>query len=236
MKGSGTRASGKPVVAIDGPAGAGKSTAARQLAERLGFVLVDTGALYRGVALAAFERGVSWDDGESLGALMDGLSLSFARTEDGALRLLIDGRDRSADIRTPNISTGASRVSRHIEVRRGLLALQRRLGADGGVVVEGRDIGTVVFPDAEVKVFLTASDEARAQRRYEELLRSGHQVVFDDVLIEIRERDRLDSERDLSPMRPADDGVVLDTSALSLSDVIDRLEGLVRDQMHGASR
>jgi cytidylate kinase len=230
--GAARRGSGELVVAIDGPAGAGKSTAARKLAGRLGYVLVDTGALYRGVALAAFERGVDWEDGPSLGALVDALSLGFERdADDGGAKLTIDGIDRSADIRTPHISTGASRVSRHAEVRRALLGLQRRLGAHGGVVLEGRDIGTVVFPDAEVKVFLTASDEARAQRRHAELHRSGHEVDFDRVLADIRERDRLDSERDVSPMRAADDALVLDTSDLVLEQVLDRLEQIVKKRM-----
>jgi cytidylate kinase len=219
------------VIAIDGPAGAGKSTAAKLLAQRLGYVLVDTGALYRGVALSAFERGVEWEDGAALGALVDGLSLSFQRNSDGTLRLLIDGMDRSQDIRTPHISTGASRVSRHLEVRKALLGLQRRLGAAGGVVLEGRDIGTVVFPDADLKVFLTASDEARAARRHAELRQAGHEVDIEQVLHEIRERDRLDSERDIAPMRPAEDAVLLDTSGMSLNAVIERLETLVKQRM-----
>jgi cytidylate kinase len=235
MSGSaGRQGSGELVVAIDGPAGAGKSSAARRLAKRLGYVLVDTGALYRGVALAAFERGVDWEEGASLGALVDALSLGFARDDsdaEGAARLTIDGIDRSADIRTPHISTGASRVSRHPEVRRALLGLQRRLGAQGGVVLEGRDIGTVVFPDAEVKVFLTASDEARARRRHAELHKAGHEVDFERVLADIRERDRLDSERDVAPMRAADDAVLLDTSDLVLDQVLDRLEQIVKKRM-----
>ncbi len=222
-----TRPTGLPVVAIDGPAGAGKSTAARLLAQRLGFVLVDTGALYRGAALAALERGVDWEDGAALGTLIDTLDLSFERDGDGTARLVIDGIDRSSDLRTPTISTGASRVSRHAEVRAALLGLQRKLGAAGGVVLEGRDIGTVVFPDAEVKVFLTASDEARAARRFEELEGAGHSVDREGVLTEMRERDRLDSERDLAPLRAADDATVLDTSDLDLEQVLERLEALV---------
>lgn len=225
------RSSGELVVAIDGPAGAGKSTAARILAQRLGYVLVDTGALYRGVALAAFERGVDWEDGARLGALVDGLSLAFQRDAEGAARLCIDGVDRSGDIRSPHISTGASRVSRHAEVRRALLGLQRRLGSQGGVVLEGRDIGTVVFPDAEVKVFLTASDEARARRRYQELRQSGHETDLERVLQDIRERDRVDSQRDVAPMRAADDAALLDTSDMDLDQVIDRLEQLVKKRM-----
>jgi CMP/dCMP kinase len=230
MSATSTRSSGLLVVAIDGPAGAGKSTAARELAERLGYVLVDTGALYRGVALAASERGVDWDDATALGSLVSQLALSFTRDTEHGLKLLIDGVDRSQDIRTPQISTGASRVSRHAEVRSALLALQRKLGAEGGVVLEGRDIGTVVFPDAEVKVFLTASDYARARRRHAELVRGGHELALAQVLADIRERDALDSARDLSPLRAADDAVLIDTSDIALNEVIDRLEALVRSR------
>ena len=219
------------VIALDGPAGAGKSTAARRLAERLGYVLVDTGALYRGLALAAIERGISLEDGEALGRLADGLALAFVRDDAGHDRLTIDDVDRSGDIRTPQISDGASRVSRHPAVRAALLGLQRRLGARGNVVLEGRDIGTVVFPDAEVKVFLTASDEARAARRFDELTRAGHAVTRDEVLAEIRARDRRDSERDVAPLKPADDAVLLDTSSLALDEVIERLVALAEERI-----
>lgn len=227
------RPSGQIVVALDGPAGAGKSTAARLLAERLGYVLVDTGALYRGVALASLERGISWDDGSALGAMVDALQLTFELGVDGSARLHIDRADRAGEIRTPQISDGASRVSRHPEVRKALLGLQRRLGEPGGVVLEGRDIGTVVFPDAEVKVFLTASDEARAKRRHDELAHAGHAIAFAEVLSEIRERDRRDSERDIAPLKPAHDAILLDTSAINLEQVVAQLESLVRQYAPG---
>lgn len=217
----------RPVIAIDGPAGSGKSTAARRLAARLGYVLVDTGALYRGVALAAFERGVSWDDAEALGRLTEQLDLRFVMADDEP-RLRVEGRDRAEDIRTPEISRGASAVSRHPPVRQALLGRQRQLGADGGVVLEGRDIGTVVFPDAEVKVFLSADPEVRARRRAAELAQRGIPADLDTTLAEIRERDAQDAGRAVAPLRPAEDAVILDTTGLSIDEVIDRLEALAR--------
>jgi CMP/dCMP kinase len=219
----------RPVIAIDGPAGSGKSTAARLLADRLGFVLVDTGALYRGVALAAEERGVSWDDGERLGQLAEGLDLTFEMV-DGAPRLRIDGRDRADAIRTAEISRGASAVSRHPAVRRALLARQRRFGSDGGVVLEGRDIGTVVFPDAEIKVFLGAAPEERARRRTAELTERGTPADFTTTLAEIRARDAQDEGRAVAPLRAAEDAVIVDTTDLSIGEVVDRLEAVVRDK------
>lgn len=220
----------RPIVAIDGPAGAGKSTAARMLAERLGFVLIDTGALYRAVALAATERGVSWEDAEALGQLAEGLELRFGRVGPGGRPpLFVNGEDRSADIRRPDISQGASRVSAHPPVRDALLGVQRRMGAQGGVVLEGRDIGTVVFPDADVKVFLTASDAARARRRHEELQSKGVDADLAEVRRQMEERDRRDAGRAAAPLRRADDAVLLDTSDLDVDQVVERLVRIVRE-------
>src|SRR2546422_4906707 len=209
-----------PIVAIDGPAGAGKSTVARQLARRLGFTIIDTGAIYRSVALAALKAGVPWDDDPRLGKLLDaGLGLRF----DGE-RVLLHGDDVTEAIRTPEITRGASVVSARPIVRKKLLQLQRDLGraAPRGAVLEGRDIGTVVFPDADVKFFLTASDEARAQRRHAELNEKGLSVPLPEVLTDQRRRDKDDTERAIAPLRAAVDAVVVDTTGFDLEQVVER--------------
>jgi cytidylate kinase len=214
------------VIAIDGPAGAGKSTVAQQLAKRLGFVLVDTGALYRGLAFVARERGIAWTDGPALGALAATLELHFIPVPDASPRLLAGERDLSDDIRTPEISMGASDVSKHPEVRAALLDLQRELGREGGVVLEGRDIGTVVFPDAEAKVFLTASADIRAERRVRDLESRGIPADFGQTLAEIQARDAQDSGRSVAPLRAASDAIVLDTTNLDIPAVVDELARL----------
>jgi cytidylate kinase len=220
------------VVAIDGPAGAGKSTVAREVARELGYVLIDTGALYRAVALAARLRGIDRQDRAKVEALCEELVRSGAlqmRVGEGERSVvLLDGVERTDELRTPDISQGASVVSRYPKVRESLLELQRSFGRDGGVVLEGRDIGTVVFPDAEVKFFLTANDEERARRRYRELRDRGDSSSFESVLAEVRERDARDAARDVAPMRPADDAQVLDSSTLSIADVVSTIVKRVR--------
>jgi cytidylate kinase len=222
------------IVAIDGPAGAGKSTAARRLASRLGFAMVDTGAIYRAVALAARRAGIAYDDDARLGALVPTLRIRFEpapRADPSAgQRVLLGDEDVSAEIRTPPMSLGASAVSARPVVRAALLELQRRLARDPahlGAVLEGRDIGTVVFPDADLKLFLTAAPEVRARRRHEELRARGQEVALADVLADQLKRDRDDSERAVAPLRPAADAVVLDTSSLDADAVVERLVALV---------
>ena len=210
------------VVTIDGPAGAGKSSVAKLLARRLGYRLLDTGAIYRAVALTARERGIAWDDGAACAAIAAGLDIRFDFVDDKN-HVYLGDRDATAAIRAPEISQGASQVSAHREVRAALLDLQRRLGAGGGVVVEGRDTGTVVFPHAEAKFFLTASEAERARRRVAELAASGTAVDYAVTLREIQERDRRDASRDAAPMIPAPDAVLVDSSAQTLEEVVDSL-------------
>jgi cytidylate kinase len=216
------------IVAIDGPAGAGKSTASRLVAARLGFAMVDTGAIYRAVALAATRACVALDDDVCLAALLPGVAIRFAPpTAPGTgQRVLLGDDDVSVEIRTPPMSLGASKVSARPVVRAGLLDLQRRLAlAEGnaGAVLEGRDIGTVVFPDADAKFFLTASPEERARRRHAELRAKGDGSSFEEVLADQLRRDRDDSERAVAPLRPAADALVVDTSGIPLDEVVDRL-------------
>jgi cytidylate kinase len=221
----------RPVVAIDGPAGAGKSTVTRRVAEWLNYVLVDTGAIYRTVALAAERAGLSWEDSEGVSEFAHALSARNAiRLERGEAgqHVLLDGEDVSGSIRTLSIGQGASKVSAIPGVRDALLELQRRAGAEGGVVLEGRDIGTVVFPDAEAKFFLTASVEVRARRRYEELAQKGHAPPLEQVIEEVKERDHRDSSRPIAPLKQAADAVVIDSSNLSIDEVAERIVTHVR--------
>ena len=208
------------VVAVDGPAGAGKSTASRALAGRLDYVYVDTGAMYRAVGVIAHRRGVALDDDEALARLVG--SLRFEPRDGGGLA--VDGTDVSAEIRRAEAGELASRVSTRPVVRERLVALQRALGAEGGVVMEGRDIGTVVFPNAEVKLYLTADPAERARRRAVELRGRGESVDEAALAREIAARDERDSARSHSPLRPAADARRLDTTGLTLEQVVARME------------
>lgn len=215
------------VVAIDGPAGAGKSTAARRLAARLGYAFLDTGAIYRAVALVARRRGIDWGDAPALAALAERLDLVFV-PQGEVNRVMVDGQDVTAEIRAPEISEGASRVSAHPPVRAALLDLQRRLAAGGGVVAEGRDVGTVVFPQAEAKFFLTASPSERAGRRARELAAAGRPVDAARVLEEMRIRDERDSTRAVAPLRKADDAIEIDSDRLAPDEVVERMVEVIQ--------
>ena len=208
------------VIAIDGPAGAGKSTVARAVAAEIGFTYLDSGAMYRCVALAALEVGLDLDDAEALGELAEGLEIGFEGRQ-----VLLGHRDVSSEVRTPEVTAAASRVSVHPRVRKAMVARQRALVEAGNYVAEGRDIGTVVSPEAPLKVFLTASDEERARRRAAE---TGED--FASVLDAQRRRDARDTEREHGALRPAADAVELDTTGLSLQDVVARVVALAHER------
>jgi cytidylate kinase len=212
-------------IAIDGPASSGKGTVARGVAERLGYAYVDTGAMYRSVALLARRRGISWDDEAGLAALATGLRFSF-QWADGLLRVIVDGEELTRAIRTDELGTGASMVSRHPAVRSALLGLQRGLADAGGVVMDGRDIGTVVLPDAELKIYLDAALDERARRRHEELVRRGEPVTLHDVEDAMRARDAQDMNRSVAPLAVAADAVVLDSTHLTIRQAIEQVLAL----------
>lgn len=215
------------IVAIDGPAGAGKSTIARQVAERLDFQLIDTGAIYRTVAWRAVEDGLDLDAADAVAELAASIQFDFKRNDAGENKLICDGRVMGTEIRTPQISLASSQVSSHPELRDVLLQIQRDLGERASSVLEGRDIGTVVFPNADVKIFLTASNEIRAQRRVDQMQERGESAEYADVLAEIVERDRRDSERATAPLKRAEDATDLDTSELNIEQVVARILEIV---------
>lgn len=216
------------VIAIDGPSGAGKSTVARMLAGRLGYVYIDTGAMYRAIGWKAVREGIDPSDESKLAALC-GRTDVVLRQDRNDPRVLVDGMDVSSEIRTPEMGMMASAVSKSPAVRARLLVLQRNLGGDGGVVMDGRDIGTVVFPDADCKFYLDASAEERGRRRYLELRAKGMDVDLARITQEIRDRDEQDSGRTLAPLKKADDAQHIDSSSMNIQEVLDRMQaGIAR--------
>jgi CMP/dCMP kinase len=215
------------IVAIDGPSGAGKSTLAKRLARELGFIYLDTGAMYRALALKMLRQGIDSEDETQLAALLRQTEIAL-REHGGRLQVLLDGADVADLIRTPEISQVASKVSARKIVRQRMTELQRAAAGQGDIVAEGRDIGTVIFPEAQVKVYLDASVNERARRRFEELRANGRQVSIEDTIRELTERDRRDSERDLAPLCRAADAVAVDSSALTADAVAERVMELIR--------
>ena len=219
----------KLVITIDGPSGAGKSTLSKLLAEKLDYTYIDSGALYRAVALQVQERGADPDDDEALRRLCGNLAISFRREHD-RLAVMLDGRDVTDAIRAPEISMLASRVSARKSVRDALLDVQRRLGEGGGIVVEGRDMGTVVFPEAEVKFFLSASESTRALRRFAEIqAKTG--ASLEEVERDMRRRDEQDSTRALAPLAPAPDAIRIDSTGLGIDQVVDLMAAHIQARL-----
>ncbi|WP_448904495.1 (d)CMP kinase [Eubacterium sp.] len=216
-------------VAIDGPAGAGKSTIAKAAAKELGFIYVDTGALYRAVAYNAVKTGAI-DEEQKIINMLDSTKVEL-KYVNGVQAVYLNGEDVSAFIRTPEISMGASKVSAIPQVRAFLLNLQREIASTNNVIMDGRDIATVVLPNADVKIFLFASPECRAERRYKELIEKGESVSFDDVLKDVNQRDYQDSHREIAPLKPSDDSIMADTSELTLQESIDLIVNTIKEKI-----
>lgn len=212
-------------IAIDGPSGAGKSTAARRAAARLGFIYVDTGALYRTVGVAALRRGIPTDDAEKVAAMLPEIKAEL-KFVDGIQHVFLNGDDVSDEIRLPNASMAASNVSAVPAVRAFLFGLQKDMAKKNNVIMDGRDIGTVILPDAQLKIFLTASAEVRAKRRFDELNERGTPVEYETLLDEIKQRDYNDSHRAAAPLKAAPDAVLLDSSDMTLEEVVEKIVSL----------
>lgn len=218
-------------IAIDGPSGAGKSTLAKKLAERLGFVYVDTGAIYRTIGLRALRSGTDPRDAAAVAAMLESVHLEIRYGEDGLQHMILDGKDVTEEIRLPEVSRYASQVSAHPCVRDYLLEMQRSLARTHSVIMDGRDIGTVVLPEADVKIFLTAAPEERARRRCRELEQRGTPQPYEEVLSDIRERDRNDMERPVAPLRQAEDAILVDTTHLDFAASLDTLENIIKEKL-----
>lgn len=219
-------------VAIDGPAGAGKSTVARGAAKELGYIYVDTGALYRTVALAAQRKNVLGDV-NGICDILPGITVELKFDNEGEQRVYLNGEDVSSLIRTPEISMAASSVSQIPKVREFLLELQRSIARENNVIMDGRDIGTVVLPNADVKIFLFASPECRAERRYKELIEKGQDVKYEDVLKDVNDRDYQDSHREIAPLKPTDESVMADTTGKALPESIEMVVSVIKEKING---
>ncbi|MBR2869644.1 MAG: (d)CMP kinase [Clostridia bacterium] len=217
-------------VAIDGPGGAGKSTSARAAAKELGFIYVDTGALYRAIGVNALRKNIDTKDVSAVAASLEGISVDLV-FENGEQKVLLNGEDVSTEIRTPPASMAASDVSAVPEVRAFLFDLQRDIASRNSCIMDGRDIGTVVLPDAQVKIFLTASAEERAQRRFAELQAKGSSSTYQQVLDELIERDYNDSHREIAPLKPAEDSVLLDTTGVSLEEQVEKIINIIKEKI-----
>lgn len=223
----------RPVITIDGPAGAGKSTVAREVARRLGYTYVDTGAMYRAVTLKVLEEGADPDDAAAVEAVARRAEVTLVPRRDGPPAVLLDGRDVSAEIRSPRVDAAVARVAAVPGVRAALVRAQRRLAAAGAAVLEGRDTGTLVVPDAERKFFLTARPEVRARRRCDQLRAQGCAARLAEVEQELAERDRLDAARAYAPLRPAEDSIIIDTTDLTPAQVVELILSLVGEPAAG---
>lgn len=217
-------------VAIDGPAGAGKSSVAKMAAKELGFIYIDTGALYRAVGVAVMRKGLKTDCREDVISVLPEISLSLEFI-DGEQKVFLCGEDVSRDIRLPEASMAASNVSAIPDVRAFLLEMQKKFARENNCLMDGRDIGTVILPDAKVKIFLTASPEVRADRRYKELIEKGTPKDYNELLEEIKQRDYNDSHRAVAPLKPADDAVIVDSSDMTLEEVVMKIVSLVKEVM-----
>ena len=211
------------IIAVDGPAGAGKSTVAKILAKRLGFLYIDTGSMYRALTLKALENNIPISDEKQINALAAKVKLDLRNNPDGSLSVILDGRDVSLDIRQARITRFVSDVAKIKEVREVLVKMQRELGLKGDCVLDGRDIGTVVFPDAQKKFFIDASSRVRVGRRFKELKGLGQDISLNEVEKDLSNRDKIDSTRQVSPLRKAQDAIYIDTSCLSIEQVVDKM-------------
>ena len=218
------------VITIDGPAASGKSTTARMAAERLGYTHIDTGAMYRAVTLKVLRAGLSPDDSAGIAGMLPTTHVVLVRGQNG-LRVMLDGEDVTDAIRTARVTRAVSAVSSHAAVREAMVREQRAMGKDGGIVLEGRDIGTVVFPDADLKFFMVAGIKSRAQRRQKELAERGEKISLESLEREIAERDTRDASRAVSPLRKADDAIVVDTSDLKIEEQVELVVGTARKKI-----